>query len=58
MAEIIDDSLSNDNILFGGLVCKIPIFENKTYSGLDGTNEIHNYFLNIYAKLVWSVYLL
>lgn len=50
--EVIDDSFSNDNILFGrGFDTKIPIFENKTYSGLDGTNEnTHNYFLNIYAR--------
>lgn len=50
--EVISDSQLNNYILFGrGFDSKIPIFENQTYSGLDGTNEnTHNYFLNIYAR--------
>jgi len=49
---VIIDSINNNEVLFGhGFGSKTPIFNNETFSGVDGLNEnTHNYFLNIYVQ--------
>ena len=49
---VVIDSINNNEVLFGhGFGNKTPIFNNETFSGVDGLNEnTHNYFLNIYVQ--------
>lgn len=49
---VVIDSINNNEVLFGhGFGNKTPIFNNETFSGVNGLNEnTHNYFLNIYVQ--------